>query len=69
MLHEMRVLDRTGHTTTTWDPDDPSEVEAARETFDAMRAKGYRMFSDGKRLDTFDPAVGKMTAVPQLKGG
>jgi hypothetical protein len=74
-MHQMHVLDRTGHSTTSWDPDSEVEITIARETFDALRAKNYRIFrvkGDGElgvRMETFDPQAGEMIAVPQLQGG
>jgi hypothetical protein len=69
----MHVLDRTGHTSHTWDSNIPAEVEAARALFTSLTGKGYRAFSgddsSGKRLDRFDPNVEVMTFVPQLQGG
>lgn len=72
--HELRVLDATGDTKTTWDADNPDEVAAARGVFDKMRAKGYRAFrvdgdERGARMDVFDPAAGALIMVPQLRGG
>lgn len=71
----MHVLDKTGHTSTTWDSENEAEVKAARETFNAMTAKNYRAFKvrpnglQGERMDTFDPKAEQMVLVPQLAGG
>lgn len=73
--HEMEVMDPSGHTTTAWDPAVPAEVDAARATFTAMTAKGYRAFHVGRRgqqaepMKTFDPAAEQMILMPQLVGG
>ena len=75
MLHEMEVMDPTGHTTVAWDPTQSTEVEAARSTFNEMTAKGYQAFRVGKRgqqadrLTNFDAAAEQMILVPQLRGG
>lgn len=77
MLSEMQVMDKTGHTTVNWDPDNDSEVRAARDTFDAMKAKGYSAFyvkskvvdQQGRRMDTFDRQAEKVILVPPLVGG
>lgn len=72
---EMNVMDPSGHSNSIWDADVPAEVEAARATFNALIAKGYRAFhvkkdgTEGERMDTFDPRAGKMIMVPQLRGG
>jgi hypothetical protein len=76
-LHEMQVLDRTGHTTVTWDSTDEDEVRAARETFEAMRDKGYAAFgtkgvvnkSKGETITAFDATLEEIILVPPIKGG
>lgn len=73
--HEMITLDRTGHSSITWDPNVPVEVEMAESTFDDYIGKGYRAFSmtgdnqQGSRMDRFDPKASKLMFVPQLRGG
>lgn len=75
MLNEMLIMDRTGHTKTTWNVDDEDEIETARQMFDDLTAKGYSAFrvkgeSDiGKRLKEFDPKAEAMILVPHLVGG
>lgn len=75
MHGEMNVLDRSGHTSVKWDPDNRDEVETARAAFNALRDKGYRAFlvgrmgRQGERLDAFDPEAGEIMMVPQLRGG
>jgi hypothetical protein len=74
-LHEMAVLDPTGHTRTTWDADKPDEVAAARRTFDELTGKRYRAFrvkkdgGEGEAMTTFDPHAEKMILVPPIVGG
>ena len=69
------VLDRTGHSTHTWDADNPAEVEAARALFTTLTGKNYSAFARGEtdkpssRMRTFDPSVEEITFVPQLAGG
>jgi hypothetical protein len=71
----MHVLDKTGHTTHSWNSDNEAEVEAARSLFASLTGKGYRAFvgsnadKPGRRMDSFDPSVEEMTFVPQLRGG
>jgi hypothetical protein len=75
MLGEMLIMDRTGHTRTTWNPDEEDEVEVARQMFDDLTRKGYSAFRTkgaddvGKRLKSFDPKAGSMILVPNLVGG
>lgn len=73
-IHEMQILDKTGHSQLKWDPDNREEVESARAMFDAMSGRGFRAFASdngrpGRRIDTFDPAVARMVFVPHLAGG
>lgn len=72
---EMLVMDRTGHSSITWNPDTPIEVETAKASFDSLVKQGYRAFrvegndNQGARLETFDPKAGKIMMVPHLVGG
>jgi cytochrome c556 len=80
--HVMNVMDRTGHTTVSWDPTDALAVKAAKAKFDEYKRQGYTAFAlenketngvtvdeKGRRLDTFDETVGKVLMIPQLRGG
>lgn len=76
MKMEMDVLDSTGHTKTTWDPDVPAEVEAARKQFDELRKKGHKAFrvkrsgEPGEPMATFDSGEGAMILmIPPIVGG
>lgn len=72
---EMSILDASGDTKVIWDSQRPDEVDAARATFDALRAKGYSAFEvrddgePGGRLDEFDKVSGRLIMVPSLQGG
>lgn len=73
-LHEMNIMDRTGHTSINWNPNNPAEVATAEAAFDTMTEQGYRAFrmdgdNQGKRLDEFDRTAAKIMFVPQLRGG
>jgi hypothetical protein len=77
----MEVMDRTGHTTVTWDPENPDSVRDAEREFNRLRDEGYSAFRmeaagdgvvvehKGERIERFDPAAGKVMMVPQLRGG
>lgn len=77
LRNSMFVMDRTGHTTVTWDPAKPIEVEVAKSSFDKLIKEGYNAFrvdeanvgNKGERLTTFDPKAGKIMMVPHLVGG
>lgn len=74
-MSDMHVMDQTGHTTVTWDPDIEVEVSAARDQFNTLVGKGYNAFrvegrdNRGERITKFDPKAGKIMMVPQLVGG
>lgn len=96
--HTMEVLDHTGHSTVTWDPENETSVADARAQFDRLRARGFSIFrmvpigqtavveepdlstpvetfdpAAGRfasvRMDEFDPAAERATAIPQRVGG
>ena len=78
----MEVMDPTGHTTVTWNPDDQTSVADAQREFDRLRRNGYSAFrldvthengcvteQKGELINRFDPQAGKVMMVPQLEGG
>lgn len=73
--HVMQIMDPTGHTEITWNPEDADEVRMAREMFESMRERGHSIFrinpngNRGARVTTFDPEAEKLLVVPQLVGG
>ena len=62
----MYIMDRTGHSTITWDPNIGIEVNTARDAFNKLIREGYQAFrvegSDnrGARITEFDAKVGKL---------
>jgi hypothetical protein len=74
-MAQLAVIGHEGDTKVIWDRNNADEVANARETFDALRAKGFAAFSvkdDGERnvrLDAFDPAAEKIILVPRMQGG
>jgi hypothetical protein len=74
-IGRMQIMDRTGHTTVTWDPSKPVEVRTARASFESLIAEGYNAFrvnednERGERIREFDPKAAKIMMVPQLVGG
>ena len=73
MRHEMHVMNKTGHTTVTWDRNNQAEIASALSSFESLTGQGYRAFrmdgERGHRMDIFDPAAEKVVMVPQLRGG
>lgn len=78
----MHVMDTTGHTTVTWDPNDTTSVRDARAEFRRLIGLGYSAFrmdvshedaavteEKGERITDFDPEAGKLMMVPHLRGG
>jgi len=73
--NELRVIDETGDSKTTWDVNNPDEVEAARETFNKLKEKKYIAYSvkrNGKKgeiINEFDPDAGMIIMSPPVVGG
>lgn len=78
----MDIMDRTGHSTMTWNPNDPKSIKDAEAKFGEMIDQGYTAFAmdvksengvkveeKGRRITKFDPAAGKIMLIPQLRGG
>lgn len=80
--HVMNVMDTTGHTTVTWNPEDAASVRDARTEFADLIRRGFSAFrmnvvsengiiveEKGERISEFDPQAGKVMMVPHLRGG
>lgn len=71
----LQAIDTTGDTKTTWDPGNAEEVAAARDTFDALKKKGYVAYSvdnEGEPdsvMSKFDPKAGRIIMRPAMQGG
>ncbi len=74
------IMGRNGDTKHTWDPNDPEQVEQAKDLFDYLKDKGLSIFKmkklggRGELMTEFNPSVGRMIgarvlAVPPLAGG
>lgn len=76
-LAEMNILDTTGHTKTTWDPDIPEEVAAAKKSFEKLTENGrYKAFkvkrdgTEGEPMKKFDSEAGAMILmIPAITSG
>lgn len=74
-MSDMHVMDRTGHTTITWDAAISVEVNMAKEAFNKLIKEGYQAFrvegndNRGARITEFDAKAGKIMMVPHLVGG
>ena len=76
MQHTMRIADRSGDTTVTWDTDNEVQVKAAQDQFEALVNQGFQAFAfkDGGNAGevatkTFDPEVKRYVVMPQAVGG
>jgi hypothetical protein len=71
----LHVMDRTGDTKMQWSPDNPDEVQVAKNTFDKLKKKGYLAYTvrnDGEKgevIREFDKTAGRIIMAPQLVGG
>jgi hypothetical protein len=73
-MHEFKVLDPDGHSSTAWDPEDAEEVERARRNYEALVRRGYRAFhleqdTEGRMQERFDPQEERTLLVPPLHAG
>lgn len=76
MTGEMRVMDHTGDTKTTWDKDNADEVAAARALFAQLvgdkKFTAYKVDAGGdtgEQVREFDPEAGMMILRPPMAGG
>ena len=59
-----------------WDPNNPEQVESARQTFEFLvkekKYKAYAAKADGEKgelITKFDPSAGKIIMAPAMVGG
>lgn len=67
---------KAGDTKLIWDSTKTVEVDAARSTFDKLKASGYTAFrAEGKdghqggKMEFFDPSAERIIMIPVVKGG
>lgn len=74
-VHSLRIMDDSGDTRITWDPDVAFEVEHARKAFDEHKSNRYLAYkvqgdgSKGEVIREFDPQNRAMIMAPQHVGG
>ncbi len=75
-MGEMRILGVEGDTKVIWDPKNEDEVDAAEAQFNLLTKKGFSAFEVGvggrktsKKINEFDPDLGKLIMVPRAVGG
>jgi hypothetical protein len=74
MKCKLSVMDSSGDKEVTWHPDSPAEVAEAKAIFDAVKKRGYLVYSQpagesGVALGQFDANVESMVAVPHIVAG
>lgn len=74
--NELRELNHTGDTKTIWNPENPDEVQAAKDTWNRLvRDKKYLAYKvddeggKGEQVRAFNPQAGRLILTPQLVGG
>lgn len=71
----LHIMDRTGDTKIMWSPDNPDEVQVAKDSFDKLKKKGFLAYTvreDGEKgevIREFDKRAGRIIMAPQLVGG
>jgi len=75
-MGELSIMGRQGDTKIIWDANRREEVDAARKTFDDLRAKGYLAFEvtgekgeKGRQVFAFDPNAERLILAPPMRGG
>ena len=74
MKCKLSLMDSSGDKEATWHSDRPDEVAAAKAIFDAVKKRGYMVYSQpagesGIALGQFDADVENMIAVPPIVAG
>jgi len=74
--HGMAILDHTGDTKLMWDPNNKSETDHAKETFNKFvktnRYLAYKTDKNGdksEQIREFDPSISRMILVAPMAGG
>ena len=69
------VMDRSGDTRQTFNPEDATSLAHAEQRFRELTGKGFRAVvlgkegEPGKLLHAFDPKAKETLFIPQLQGG
>ena len=73
--HQMRIADRSGDTTVTWEVNKAEQVQKAQKQFETLINEHYQAFAfkdgdnQGEVATTFDPEVKRYVIMPQAVGG
>lgn len=75
MMGTLKVMDGSGDSNLVWDSTRRDEVDAARELYNKLHAKGYNAYAvkkSGERAEqvtSFDPLMEKIIMAPAMRGG
>jgi hypothetical protein len=71
--HMLRILDRSGDTQLTYDPDEDTAVRDVEARFIALMEKGFVAFDvstqPGRIMTNFDPNAREIIISPRFAGG
>jgi len=71
----LRTLGLPGDTKIIWDPENPKEVEFAKQAFYDAKEKGFAAFKTGAfgrkggRIYEFDKSIKEIVLIPPAAGG
>ena len=74
-MGELRELGPQGDTKIIWDADEVAEVNAAEDTFNDLRSRGYFAYKvkkkgeKGRVITKFDPDAEKIILAMPMRGG
>ncbi len=72
-VHVVRILDRTGDTTLTYDPADINAVREVEARFARLMDRNFTAFDvsehPGRIVTAFDPAATEIIISPRFAGG
>lgn len=74
-MGRLSIMGRSGDVKVEWNPDNPDEVEVAREVFKENIKKGFKAFhftrrdDKGEEVKEFDPGAERILFVPPMAGG
>jgi hypothetical protein len=72
-MHRLKILDHTGHTELTWDPETADQVDTVRERFEALMRQNFVAFdlssSPGEAIREFREQATEIVVTPQFAGG
>jgi hypothetical protein len=72
-MHRLKILDHTGHSVLTWDPEVADQVDTTRERFERLMRQNFVAFdlshSPGELIHEFRSEASEIVVTPQFAGG